>query len=181
MIRSFLAIPLPEDAIDALSDLQDHVRNARWVDAENLHLTLIFLGDCDRRELADLDTALATMRGECFTLSLDGVGAFGGEKPHLLYAALAESEPLRRLQSKIERRALDAGIAVERRKYRPHVTLARCGGGVIPAQALQWTVTHARFSHPAFEVREYALYRSDLGKGVPVYTELMRYPLGAPG
>lgn len=180
MIRSFIAIPLPDGLTDRLMDLQDGVKNARWIDADSLHITLLFLGDCDRRDLADLDAGLAGMRMERFALVPKGVGAFGGAKPRLLYADFASSEPLLRLHGKVERIARAAGIEVERRKFVPHVTLARCGGGVIPAQALDWTVRNNLFEDDPFEVTSFSLYRSDLGTGAAVYTELMRYDLAEP-
>ena len=181
MIRSFLALSLPDDVADALIDLQDNVRNARWVDAENFHITLVFLGNCTTRQLADLDTGLAALRMERFEVELAGTGAFGGAKPRLLYADIAENESLRRLQSKTERMAREVGIEVESRKFVPHVTLARCGGGVIPSQAVEWAAKNNRFRLDPFTVHGFGLYRSDLGGGAPVYSELMHYPLGLPG
>lgn len=180
MIRSFLAIPLPDDTSDALMDLQTGVRNARWIADDTFHLTLLFLGDCLSQELSDLDAGLAQLRMERFSLTPKGVGAFGGGKPHLLYTDFAPSEPLRRLHSKIERVAREAGLGIDRRKFVPHVTLARCGGGVIPAQAIDWTTRNSLFRLPPFEVVHFSLYRSDLGTGAPVYTEMARYDLATP-
>ncbi len=176
MIRCFLALPLPDDVTDALMDVQDGVRNARWVDTENMHLTLAFLGECTPSELTELDTELGRLRTEPFELRVSGVGAFGGGKPHTLYAGLAASEPLSRLQSKIARLIRESAIAAERRKFHPHVTVARCGGGVVPAQAIDWTLRHARLAGPAFTAHGFSLFRSDLGPGAPVYTELVHYP-----
>jgi len=177
MIRSFLAITLPDDTADALVDLQTGVRNARWIADDTFHLTLLFLGACTPHELTELDAGLAGLRMDRFSLTPRGVGAFGGGTPRQLYAGFEDSEPLRRLQSRIERVARDAGLVPERRKFTPHVTLARCGGGVIPAQAIDWTLRHARVTLPAFDVFTYALYRSDLGTGAPVYTEMASYDL----
>lgn len=176
MIRCFIALSLPESVTDSLIDIQDRVRNARWVEVENMHLTLAFLGERTPSELTDLDTELDRLRFEPFELEISGVGAFGGAKPHTLYAGLAASEPLARLQSKIMRVIQGEGLAVERRKFTPHVTLARCGGGVIPAQAINWTLHHARLAAEPFTVHGFSLYRSDLGPGAPVYTELVSYP-----
>ena len=176
MIRSFLAISLPDDVSDALMDAQDGVRNARWVEEENLHLTLAFLGECAPAELSELDAGLGALRMDPFELAVSGAGAFGGGKPHTLWAGLAPSEPLARLQSKIVRVIRESGLAAERRKFHPHITLGRCGGGVIPAQALDWTLRHARLSLPPFVIHGFGLYRSDLGTGAPVYTEMAHYP-----
>ncbi len=177
MIRCFLALSVPDDVSDCLMDIQDGVRNARWVEEENLHLTLAFLGDCTPSQLSELDVELGRLRVEPFDLSIAGVGAFGGGKPRALYAGVAASEPLTRLRAKIMRVIRDCGIAVERRKFHPHVTVARCGGGVIPGQALLWTTTHARFACPTFTVHGFGLFRSERGtRTAPVYTELVAYP-----
>ena len=177
MIRSFIAIPLPDHTADALLDVQTGVRNARWIADDAFHLTLAFLGACTPHELTDLDSGLAGLRMERFTLKPHGVGAFGGGTPRQLFIRVEESEPLKRLHSKIERIAREVGIEIERRKFTPHVTLARCGGGVIPSQAIDWTLRHARMTFPEFEALHFGLYRSDLGTGAPVYTEMARYEL----
>jgi len=176
MIRSFLAISLPDDVTDALMDVQDSVRNARWVEADSMHLTLAFLGECTPTQLTDLDTELERLRSDPFDLKITGVGAFGGARPHTLFAGVEASEPLTRLHAKIGRVIRECGIVVERRKFHPHVTLARCGGGVIPGQALLWTTAHARLSVPPFTVHGFGIVRSDLGPGAPIYTELVKYP-----
>ena len=180
MIRCFLAISLPDDVSDALMDVQDGVRNARWIDEENLHLTLAFLGDCTPSQLTELDVELGRLRVEPFDLAIAGAGTFGGAKPHTLYAGLAESEPLARLHSRIGRVIREAGIkeatAGQTRKFHPHVTLAKCGGGVFPAQAIDWTLRHARLTAPPFTVYGFGLYRSDLGVRTAIYTELVTYP-----
>lgn len=176
MIRCFLAIALPDDVSDALMDVQDGVRNARWIEGEDLNLTLAFLGDCTPSELTELDVELGRLRVEPFDLQIAGAGAFGGGKPHTLYAGLAESEPLTRLQAKIGRVIREVGITADRRKFHPHITLARCGGGVFPAQAIDWTLRHARMTAPPFTVYGFGLYRSDLGGRTAIYTELVDYP-----
>jgi 2'-5' RNA ligase len=176
MIRCFLALSLPDDVSDALMDVQDGVRNARWIEEENLHLTLAFLGDCTPSQLTELDAELGRLHMDPFALTPFGVGAFGGGKPHTLYAGLEASEPLTRLQSKIAHVIRESDITAPRRKFHPHITLARCGGGVIPAQAIEWTLRHARFSGPSFPVLGFGLYRSDPGTGTPIYTELVHYP-----
>jgi len=135
-------------------DVQTGVRNARWIADDAFHLTLAFLGACTPQDLTDLDSGLAGLRMEQFTLKPQG--------------------------SKIERVARDTGIEIERRKFTPHVTLARCGGGVIPSQAIDWTLRHARVTFPVFDVLHYGLYRSDFGTGAPVYSEMARYELVSP-
>lgn len=177
MIRSFLALPVPQDTAEALMDLQTGVRNARWIADDMMHITIAFLGACTSGELSELDGGLASLRLEKLSLKPEGTGSFGGGRPRQLYAAIAQNDALQRLHAKVLRTARDAGIAVERRKFIPHITLARCGGGVIPSQAIEWTVRNARWSHDPFDVHHITLFRSDLNQRSAVYTEMTRYEL----
>lgn len=179
-MRCFLAISVPDTLSDALLDLQDRVRNARWIDEASFHITLIFLGNCEPDQLDELHTGLSSIRMDSFELTPSGSGAFGKTKPNNLHIRFEECEPLRRLQLKAGRFAQAASIPIERRKFVPHITLARCSGGVIPAQAKEWVERHHRFKADPFLVSAFSLYRSDIGNGPPVYTELARYELTPP-
>ena len=177
-MRCFLAARLSEAAIDALLDLQENLPGANWSPPENLHLTLVFLGEQPRRVLEDLDAALLDVKAAPFELTLRGVGAFGGRDARLVYAGVDESAPLRRLQAKLETAARDAEIDIESRKYTPHVTLARWARrGVAADRLARYIEQHGLFHAPAFTVDSYGLYRSELGRGGPHYELLASYPL----
>lgn len=180
MIRSFLAIPLPSDMTDALDDIQTGLPGVNWAPEENLHLTLAFLGEQPRPLLEDLDAGLLRLAGAGFALTLRGVGAFGGAKPRLIYAGVAESEPLRRLQAKVATAVRGAGVDLAGRRYAPHVTLARFAPGRVRAEAVQaYLAAQAMFEAGPFDVSAFHLYRSDLGRDGARYETLARYPLTA--
>lgn len=177
-MRCFLAIKPDEAAIDALLDLQEGLPGANWMSDENIHLTLVFLGDQPRRALEDLDAALLDVRSEPFDLELRGVGTFGGRDARLVFAGVAESEALRRLQSKLVVATEAAEIEPERRRYAPHVTLARWGrGGVGRDQLAAYIARHALFAAAPFRVAEFGLFKSELGRGGAHYEQLAAYPL----
>lgn len=180
MIRSFIALPIPEPAAEAIDGVQENLRGANWVPEENLHLTLLFLGTQDRRTLEDLDAALIGVAPPRFELALSGVGCFGGGRDaRLVFAGVDESAPLRALQRKIETAARSAGIEIADRRFTPHVTLARWGRGEVRADALQAYIERENlFRSPSFEVSEFVLFRSDLSRHGPTYTAMARYPLG---
>lgn len=177
-MRSFLAVTPPEWAVDALLDLQEGLPGANWTPAENLHLTLVFLGDQHRRTLEDLDAALLGVDAAPFELTLSGLGAFGGRDPRLLYADVVESPPLRLLQAKVATAARRAEIALDGRRYAPHVTLARWGRGRVSAERLgAYLRAQSLFSAAPFEVSRFGLYRSELGRDQAHHELMAEYPL----
>ncbi|ANT62111.1 2'-5' RNA ligase [Salipiger sp. CCB-MM3] len=129
-MRCFLALPLPEALIAPLLAVQGAVPVGRAVPEENLHVTLAFLGEVAEADLRELDLELggAALPG-CF-LQVAGLESFGGRAPKLLAAALRPDLGLLALQARVARACRSAGIELERRRFRPHVTLLRFGAGL---------------------------------------------------
>ncbi|MEL6284437.1 MAG: RNA 2',3'-cyclic phosphodiesterase [Pseudomonadota bacterium] len=178
MIRCFLAIAIPEEIADAIDDIQNGLRNANWVPAENLHITLSFLGDLDRHQLGDLDAVLSKLTAPRVSLTLAGVGSFGGRDPRLVFANVAENADLRRLQAKVETAVQSAEIEIETRRYTPHVTLARWRRGEVRWPEMRpYVEAHNLFRSNVFDVDAYHLYRSELGRHGPSYEIMASYPL----
>jgi 2'-5' RNA ligase len=184
-MRLFVAIALPEDLRARLSRIQQGVPAARWVDPDNLHLTLRFIGEADGSEAQDLDAALAQVRAARFAVTLAGVGRFGqGRKSRALWVGVEPAPGLDRLRRRVEQAVQAAGFAPERRKFKPHVTLARFKGapggasGGDPGQRLHdHLAQHAAFRAGAFEVRAFVLYSSLLTQAGAIYTPESVYPL----
>ena len=101
---------------------------ARWIDPENYHMTLRFLGDVDGTTARDFAHSLGDIAASPFELRLDALGSFGGRKPRAIFAAVAPSNALELLQRAHERAARAAGLLLEPRNYTPHVTVARLRG-----------------------------------------------------
>ncbi|NDW00751.1 RNA 2',3'-cyclic phosphodiesterase [Salipiger sp. PrR002] len=129
-MRCFLALPLPEALIAPLLAVQGAVPVGRAVPEENLHVTLAFLGEVAEADLRELDLELggAALPG-CF-LQVAGLESFGGRAPKLLAAALRPDPGLLALHGRVARACRAAGIELERRRFRPHVTLLRFGAGL---------------------------------------------------
>ncbi len=179
-MRLFVAIALPEDLRARLAGLQQGVPAARWVDPDNLHLTLRFIGEADGIEAQDLDAALVQVRAARFDLTLAGVDRFGqGRKSRALWVGVVPVPELDRLRHKVERAVQAAGFAPEGRKFKPHVTLARLKGD--PGYRLHDHLAHhADFRAESFEVRAFVLYSSLLTQAGAIYTPERVYPL-SPG
>lgn len=125
MPRLFAAIELPEDVKEELHGLHIPLPGARWVRAEDYHLTLRFAGDIDNGVAREFADNLASIDADAFELRLQGVGAFGGNNPHLVYAGVADCPPLEALARHCDRAARNCGLGPEKHGFKPHVTLAR--------------------------------------------------------
>lgn len=127
--RLFVAVEVPEDVRDAIMAATDPLRRSapqvRWVPAEAYHLTLAFVGGVDDPGVRALEDACAAAASavEPFTVSLTGAAdTFGGS---VLWAGLADSEPLERLAVVLRAGLGERGLLVEHRPFHAHVTLAR--------------------------------------------------------
>ena len=125
MPRLFTALEIPRDAALSLSLLRGGLPGARWIDVENYHLTLRFIGDVEGHIADEVANALDRVRRPAFTLTLAGVGAFGGKKPHSIWAGTSASPDMYALQAEIERICQRLGLPADPRKFTPHATLAR--------------------------------------------------------
>ncbi|WP_128514045.1 RNA 2',3'-cyclic phosphodiesterase [Tabrizicola thermarum] len=180
MIRAFLGIDLPQAVRGALQVQQVLMALPRKVEAQNLHLTLVFLGECPEPVLDAAHEGFDALRERRFTLSLQGLGLFGKARPHTVWAGVAPSAPLTHLQAKVETIARRAGCPIDARKFVPHVTLGRLPA-MDPADTARLEQAVARgagFRSEPWEVSELTLWRSHLTARGPQYEVLVRYPLG---
>lgn len=125
MPRLFTALEIPRDAALSLSLLRGGLPGARWIDVENYHLTLRFIGDVDGRTADDIAGELDKVHRPSFSLTLAGVDAFGSKKPNTIYAGVLPSPELMMLQADVDRICKRLGLPADQRKFQPHVTLAR--------------------------------------------------------
>ncbi len=128
MIRAFAAIPLPEAVTDLLEEAQDDLPAGRPILPENMHLTLVFLGDLRPPDLDEVHRAFEAVRVPDFNVAIRGLGAFGARAPRSVHAVVADEPALRHLQAKLAQAARGAGVEVPARRYVPHVTIARLKG-----------------------------------------------------
>ncbi|MBP2550355.1 2'-5' RNA ligase [Neorhizobium galegae] len=125
MPRLFTALEIPRNAAMSLSLLRGGLPGARWIDVENYHITLRFIGDVDGRTADEIVNRLDRVDREEFQISLNGIGSFGSKKPHSVWAGVSASPELNALQGEIERICQRIGLPPDPRKFMPHVTLAR--------------------------------------------------------
>lgn len=180
MHRLFVALRPPADVRDLLADTMDGVGAARWQDDDQLHLTVRFIGEVDRRAADDVAQALSGIVAPAPLVALAGVGRFEHRgRTEALWAAVAPQDGLAALHRKVDRALVTAGLAPERRAYLPHVTLARMprsAGAEI--EVAQWLARHAALSSAPFRLGTMTLYESRLGRAGASYTPVADWALG---
>ena len=178
MIRLFAAIALPDEIGEGLLRRQHGLPGAKWRPRSAFHITLRFVGEVPENVAEDLDAELAAISVEPLTLSLEAVGAFGeGQAIHAIWAGVADSPSLRRLAARCESAARRAGLAPDRRTWKPHVTLAYLNRPD-PGRVAAWIQGHNLLKSPPFRVTSFGLYSSWMGGEASVYRLEAEYPLG---
>jgi 2'-5' RNA ligase len=179
MLRLFVGIGFPPALKLRLSLLCAGLPGAKWVDPDNFHLTLRFIGETGEDVAADIDAALARVKARRFPLQLSGVGLFAsGERPRTLWIGIERHPELAALRDKVEQALIRTGLPPEPRKFAPHVTLARLNNP--PREALHdFLAAHALFRAEPLPVESFSLVASFPTKAGPIYEDQAEYPLGA--
>jgi 2'-5' RNA ligase len=178
MPRLFTGVELPHDTAFELDLMKGGVIGSRWIDRESYHITLRFIGDIEEGLAREIAYELDGVAARPFTLRLSGMGVFGGNKPHTLYAGVEESAELRRLQSIHERICQALGLPPESRKFTPHVTLARLRDPDLDALH-RYLASHNLYRSREFEVERFVLFSSRPSRGGGPYAVEEAYALGA--
>lgn len=175
MHRLFIAIQPPEAIRERLLGLMGGIPGARWQDDAQLHLTVRFVGEVDRHQADDIAGVLGLVRQEPFAIALSGIGSFLTRGKGAVWAGIAPHDALKTLHKKVDQACLRAGVEPDTRAYRPHITLARLGGGAGPVEPFieRW----AGLSSPPFLVDAICLYESRLGAEGASYRIAERYSL----
>lgn len=179
MPRLFTGLEIPSQVGFMLSLKRGGLQGARWIDPENYHITLRFIGDVDHPTANEVVHALDRLaESEAFSLRLGHLGAFGGDKPRALYAGVESNGALAHLQASQERVLQRLGLAPDGRKFVPHMTLARLRGCSAAALA-DFMAMAGRFAPLDFPVGRFVLYSSRDSVGGGPYRVEETYPLAA--
>jgi 2'-5' RNA ligase len=177
MYRLFAAIELPLDVKTKLIEIGGGIPGARWLQPEQLHLTLKFIGEVDGGVLRDVIEALGEVVSDPFDLELKGVGHFPPRRnPETLWVGVTRNESLTSLHNRIESALARIGIDRESRKYAPHVAIARLRGPNVERVA-RYLAMNGLFSLSPFPVTEFVLYSSVLSSEGAQYQIEAVYPL----
>ncbi|WP_288430576.1 RNA 2',3'-cyclic phosphodiesterase [uncultured Agrobacterium sp.] len=176
MPRLFTALEIPRNAAMSLSLLRGGLPGARWIDVENYHITLRFIGDIDGRTADEVVYRLDQIDREEFQINLTGVGSFGSKKPHSIWAGVSPSPEMTALQGEIERICQRLGLPPDPRKFTPHVTLARLRNARLD-DVVHYLSGRGDFRTSPFNVGRFVLMSSKESVGGGPYIAEEAFPL----
>ena len=186
MIRTFLAIELPETIRRKIEEVQGDLRSSRadvrWVNPEKIHLTLKFFGNIEEAKIDPIVKAVAgpVSNTQAFPLGVKGTGTFPHSRnPRVIWMGLVDGKgiliPLQRqLETELER----IGFEPEGRAFQPHLTLGRVNSSRGREELVQRMERHQEEEFGEFEVSKVVLFKSDLRPTGPIYTPLREVRLG---
>lgn len=152
----------------------------RWVDLNDFHITLAFLGAVKSQQLSSIITLVgdAIKDQKAFMLNIIGIGVFGAQSsPRIFWGAVNKVNQLYQLQEIVHKTCLEAGFSLDSRPYHPHITLARKWGGSEAFNTGE-LATHNPFKEKVlpFKVREIVLYKSNI-ENTPKYEAIAVFNL----
>ncbi len=185
-IRSFLAFELPAEIRDIVSRVSGEMKksplDARWVKVDNIHITVIFIGNISTDSLGDMDTAVKNVCHDYgpFNISLRGAGVFSNRRnPRVFWIGLnGDIERMSHFRDALQGQLKPFGIKEETRRFNPHLTLGRFRKGVKSGVHLdEVLLRYEDLISPVCTLRELVLFKSDLKPSGAVYTKLNVWPL----
>jgi 2'-5' RNA ligase len=176
MPRLFTALEIPEDIADGLALLRGGLIGARWIEPEDYHITLRFIGDVDARAADDVAETLRDIRRPPLAIAFEALAWFGGDKPRAIVAKVRATPELAELQAEHERRMRRIGLPAETRNFLPHVTLARIKSAS-PATVADYLGARGQLRIEEFKAAQFVLYSARDSVGGGPYAVEARYPL----
>lgn len=177
MPRLFFGLEIPPNTAQALLQVESPIDGARWQRAEQLHLTLAFLGEVPAEQVALAKQIARNLRTGPFTLQVKGLGCFGNpEKPEALWAGVEQEALVARLHEQLATSLAERGFTIKNRPFKPHITLSRFKRGESGSvEAL--LKAHQSTMFGTLPVTCFALFESTPSPQGSVYTVLERFSL----
>lgn len=175
MPRLFTGFEVPPDVSRQIAALCAGLSGARWLDPDDYHLTLSFIGDVDDILSEGVIEELASVHSDPFDIVLDGFGNFGGDRPRALVFMAQASAQMINVHKQQERALRRASVELERRKFVPHVTLARLRS--VSSQALAHYIAMNPPPLIRFRVEQLVLFSARPNVGGGPYVLEAAYPL----
>jgi 2'-5' RNA ligase len=185
-IRSFLAFDLPPDIKSMVKRVSEDVRrsdlNLKWVKVDNIHLTVVFMGNIRTEDVQVIGEKIEDVCLGCepFEISLKGMGVFPDtRRPRVLWLGLEmETERISSFRNSLQERLLAFGIKEEKRAFTPHLTLGRFDKPGRGDSFLGDIISQYKdLKGPVCQLEELVMFKSELKPGGAEYTKLKTCPL----
>lgn len=178
--RLFIALRPPTEVRNALTPLMSGVEGARWMNDNQLHLTLAFLGEVDKHGVDAAVQAMETVHAPQLDLQLGQLGSFdatGPGKTSALWIGVEPADPLTDLATSFRTACRRAGLAPDARKFVPHITLARFGSAGASREAIRPWLETATIPRINWHNGSFHLVESHMGHTGPHYEPIATYEL----
>lgn len=185
-IRSFLAFEMPEKIKEIVSrtlkEMKKRPLDIRWIRAENIHITLVFMGNISQDDLIPIGEAASKTcrRYGPFHVTLTGSGIFGSlHNPRVLWIGLdGDLARISYFRNSLQKNLKPFGIKEEKRRFKPHLTLGRFRKGSGSRVNMdKFLSDYQNITSPTCTVKELVLFKSELRPGGAVYSKLHAWPL----
>jgi 2'-5' RNA ligase len=177
MIRLFIAIDIAEDIRMLICNMGGSIPGAKSVPSSQIHLTLKFLGDTESSLLDEIVYALAAIEHEPITIAIRSVGHFPPRgAPRVIWTGIHPVHNVVKLRNKVEKTLVDIGIERDKRKFSPHITLARLKNSPI-SRVTRFLADNSMLETPPFSITEFQLYSSTLSQKGAIHIKEATFPL----
>lgn len=180
-VRTFLAVEVPRPQREAIFSLIQSLRAeslpVKWVNLENLHITLKFLGEADERRIDAIQPVLKDIarHQQPFLVRLAGIGGFPNRhRPRVLWVGVENgAAEITKLAITLDQELYRYDFLREEKKFHPHLTFGRAQIPLRPRGQFD-----QEFATEPFTVQNFTLYKSTLRPEGPLYEMLVRFPFG---
>jgi 2'-5' RNA ligase len=189
MMRIFIAIEIPQNIRVKIAEITDYLQSktpptaVKWVDSENLHLTIKFIGETVQEKIEEIAKVLnqSLLHQAPFSLEISGLGMYpNNTNPRVIWLGVTGGEPLIAMHNMLDQKLASLGIQREGRPFSPHLTIARLRRNTDTASIKRIGKTLSQFrvdSLGLFNIDHVQLFQSVLTPSGPIYTTLFSVPL----
>ncbi len=176
MLRLFIALVPPTPIKQQLLLLRRSIMGARWQNSDQMHITINFIGEVDNGSLPQIIEALSAVTFKPLELNINGVDFFGSSRqPRALYAKVTANPELLKLNKKLSNVLLEIDIKTDRKKFKPHITLARLKQASFQSVG-QFIQAESLFKTEAFTLDKFHLLSSKLSSDGSQYVIEESFP-----
>lgn len=175
----FIAVSIPPGISQTLQRLTHGISNTEWVEKENLHITLRYIGKIQGFQLHDIAEALQDIQAKPISLKIKGMGHFIKKRGITLYAQIDNSSSLTPLKNMVDKKLGEVGFPKSRSHYIPHITIGYYKGKNNETVA-HFLEANSFFETETFEIKSFKIFSSHKSLKRRIYTEEASFPLQNP-